>query len=94
MIYIDEYPIIYLTTKEWEGNMTFKLFPKNGNGRTLLLSDREWQSKVTVNVISVYTGTEISISTKAIRERYVVYDVKRNVILNWRKKSEKAGSDV
>ena len=74
--------------------MTFKLFPKNGNGRTLLLSDREWQSKVTVNVISVYTGTEISISTKAIRERYVVYDVKRNVILNWRKKSEKAGSDV
>ena len=74
--------------------MTFKLFPKNGNGRTLLLSDREWQSKVTVNVVSVYTGTEISISTKAIRERYVVYDVKRNVILNWRKKSEKAGSDV
>ena len=74
--------------------MTFKLFPKSGNGRTLLLSDREWQSKVTVNVVSVYTGTEISISTKAIKERYVVYDVKQNVILNWRKKIEKAGSDV
>ena len=74
--------------------MTFKLFPKRGSGRTLLLSDREWQSKVTVNVTSVYTGTEIRISTKAIRERYVVYDVKQNAVLNWDKEVKKAGSDV
>ena len=72
----------------------FQVVSKSGNDRTLLLSDREWQSKVTVNVTSVYTGTEISISTKAIKERYVVYDVKKNVILNWSKKIEKAGSDV